>query len=51
MVTKFATSDDDECSDGSNDCGENAECTNTLGGFTCKCTEGFAGDGKTCTGE
>ena len=43
-------SDVDECSDGSHDCADNAACTNTPGGFTCKCNEGFAGNGKTCSG-
>ena len=43
--------DDDECSNRSNDCSENAECSNSPGGFTCKCNEGFTGDGKTCAGE
>ena len=28
---------------------EHGICTNTLGGFTCACEEGFTGDGKTCT--
>ena len=27
-----------------------AECTNTIGGYTCSCRTGFSGDGFTCLG-
>ena len=37
--------------EGTHDCDENAECTNTDGGFTCSCNEGFTADGKTCIGD
>ena len=40
--------DMDECSLGSHDCSEYAECTNTFGSFECKCKSGFTGDGNTC---
>merc|ERR1711881_677831 len=33
--------DIDECTVGSDDCDANAECTNTVGSFTCACNEGF----------
>ena len=33
-----------------NPCDANADCTNTIGSFTCKCNAGFNGDGITCTG-
>ena len=26
----------------------NAKCSNTLGGFTCKCNTGYRGNGKSC---
>ena len=41
-------SDIDECL--SNPCDANADCKNTIGSFTCKCRNGFNGDGLTCTG-
>lgn len=45
--------DVDECDLGLDDCHPNAECTNTHGSYTCKCKQGFIGDGihtcvKTC---
>ena len=33
-----------------NPCDANADCTNTIGSFTCKCNAGFEGDGLTCKG-
>ena len=42
--------DIDECQRGSNDCDNNASCTNTQGGFTCACKDGYSGNGKSCTG-
>ena len=41
----------DECTNGSHDCGMNANCTNTEGSFTCQCITGYYGDGYNCTGE
>ena len=29
-------------------CDDNADCTNTQGGYNCTCQEGYAGDGFTC---
>ena len=28
----------------------NANCINTVGGHNCSCKEGFAGDGRSCSG-
>ena len=43
--------DINECaSPGDNNCSTNAACTNTPGGFTCTCNQGYTGDGVTCTG-
>ena len=41
--------DVDECTTGTDDCEDNAECTNNDGSFSCSCNNGWTGDGKTCT--
>jgi cysteine-rich repeat protein len=41
-------SDIDECADALDDCGDDATCTNTPGGWECACDPGFEGDGKRC---
>ncbi len=33
-----------------NDCDENAECNNTVGGFNCTCDPGYMGNGTMCAG-
>ena len=38
-----------EC-EGPSPCDGNAQCTNTIGSFSCDCNEGYSGDGMTCTG-
>ena len=38
----------DECADMTHDCSPHADCVNQVGTFTCKCREGFVGDGKAC---
>ena len=43
------TLDINECA-GTNDCDENAFCTNTEGSYTCSCKSGYAGNGQSCTG-
>ena len=40
--------DVDECTTGTDDCDDNAECTNNDGSFSCSCNNGWTGDGKTC---
>ena len=42
--------DIDECWSGSDDCHDNANCTNTIGSYTCQCWEGFTGNGIDCAG-
>ena len=52
MYIKFLIfiSDVQECANETDDCGENAECSNLVGGFSCSCLPGYSGDGKTCGG-
>ena len=38
----------DECAEMTHDCSPHANCVNQVGTFTCKCREGFVGDGKDC---
>ncbi|CAH1277274.1 EGF [Branchiostoma lanceolatum] len=40
--------DVDECADGTDNCHDNATCTNTDGSFTCACNDGYGGDGVNC---
>ena len=41
----------DECLLKTHDCDANANCTNTVGSFTCKCNRNnhYFGNGKTCS--
>ncbi len=55
VVLAFFTSltlltDVNECTDGTANCDENADCTNNEGSYDCKCRSGFTGNGNTCTG-
>lgn len=40
-----------ECAQQTHNCDQNADCTDLPTGFTCKCKEGFEGDGLTCQGD
>lgn len=42
-------SDEDECTPAA--CGEHAQCVSEGDRAMCQCAEGFAGDGKQCTGK
>ena len=45
-------SDIDECANATtNNCDSNANCTNTVGGFTCTCNQGYIGNGTICEGK
>ena len=46
----YLTTDDNECTLGTNNCHANAECTNTQGSFSCACVAGYSGDGVNCQG-
>ncbi|XP_020892058.2 CUB and sushi domain-containing protein 1 isoform X2 [Exaiptasia diaphana] len=39
----------DECSTGANTCNVNAQCTDTIGSYTCRCNQEFQGNGRTCS--
>ena len=44
--------DVDECESAeSNECHFYASCNNTEGSYTCRCLDGYQGDGKNCTGK
>lgn len=40
--------DINECARGTAGCDPNAACTNSVGGYTCTCFEGYTGDGYAC---
>ena len=51
MLIFYLCIDIDECSEeSSNECDVNAECTNTEGS-TCKCRDGYVGNGEICSGK
>ena len=43
-------SDIDECAMDTDSCHMNANCTNTVGSYTCMCWSGYSGDGTVCEG-
>jgi len=45
------TIDIDECEMGTDNCDENANCTDTIGSFNCTCSHGYDGDGVNCSSE
>lgn len=48
-ITLSRDADIDECTAGTSNCHAYADCSNTLGSFTCTCTSEFEGDGvNTC---
>ena len=47
---KLLFSDIDECSQGTDNCHEDADCMNIKGSFRCRCKTGYAGSGVNCTG-
>ena len=49
VLCVFSHTDIDECSVGSHSCDVNAQCTDTVGSYTCACNVGFSGDGETCS--
>ncbi len=47
----FLQLDINECTDGSANCDENADCENNEGSYDCTCRNGFTGNGKKCNGK
>ena len=45
----FCFADINECTVGSNECHDNATCTNTDGSYLCSCNKTFSGDGRNCS--
>ena len=41
--------DIDECTMGTHNCSVNADCANTIGGYSCGCHDGFVGNGFACS--
>ena len=50
ILYQMAT-DIDECEMGTDICDENANCTDTIGSFSCTCNSGYSGDGVNCLSE
>lgn len=60
-ISVLLISDINECADGIADCGPNAECFNSVGGYSCICEDGYissdgnktfiAGQGVQCIGK
>jgi hypothetical protein len=46
----FLYSDINECTDGTDNCGNNAQCVNEPQTFSCFCNQGFSGNGIDCQG-
>ena len=44
-------SDVDECTNGTHNCHNNANCTNVNGSFSCNCNPGYKGNGTYCQGK
>lgn len=47
-VDKFNCAEINECAANLHSCHENAECINTIGSYTCRCKDGYEGDGIQC---
>ena len=48
MFYSSSNADINECSNNTDDCDVNADCSDTDGSFTCTCREGYSGNGTFC---
>ena len=46
----FLPADIDECALGTDNCSDNANCSDTIGSYDCTCRTGFDGNGILCEG-
>lgn len=61
LLNCYVSTDDNECGNLTQSCGENANCTNTVGSYYCMCAPGFrsssnqdkfiTNDGTICIGK
>ena len=47
-ICLLMSTDIDECASGAYTCHRLASCVNTVGSYSCSCTQPYTGDGKTC---
>ena len=50
ILSMYLLLDNNECTDNTDNCDTNANCTNTPGSFTCTCNSGYTRNGVTCIG-
>ena len=48
-ILMLLSTDINECERGLDNCSVNADCTNSIGSFSCACVQGYSGDGVTCS--
>ena len=48
IIIAYDGVDIDECAVNNGGCSADANCTNTIGSFTCACNDGYTGDGLDC---
>ena len=52
IITGFIIhADINECDIGTDECHDNASCSDTIGSYECTCDIGFTGDGYNCSGK
>ena len=51
LISLLTIQDIDECVLKTDNCNDNANCTNTKGAYDCHCYGGYRGDGFVCKGK